>query len=400
MLLEIILAITIGILAGTITGLIPGIHTNLLAVFIISISGFLLNYFSLTFLFLFIATMAITHTFVDFIPSIFLGAPDEDTALSIAPGHDFLLKGQGHQAVLLTLIGSSIALIITIIIIPIFMFTIPLIYPFLQKIMSFILILASIFLLSRESQKITASLIIFFLAGFLGIATLNLPTSQPLLPLLTGLFGSSTIIYSISQRIKIPKQKIEKLKINKKQLIKPIIATSLVSPICSFLPGLGASQAAIIGSEITGDLNRKQFLILLGSINTLVMSVSFATLYLINKSRTGAANAIQQLSSLSFSNLIYIILVILLSSIITIFITVKISKFFAKNINKINYTLCSSAVLIILLLSVIFFSGFLGFLIFIISSILGLTSIYLKIRRSFLMGALLIPTILLYLPFS
>ena len=33
-------------------------------------------------------------TFIDFIPSIFLGCPDTDTELSILPGHELLKKGE------------------------------------------------------------------------------------------------------------------------------------------------------------------------------------------------------------------------------------------------------------------------------------------------------------------
>jgi putative membrane protein len=73
--------------------------------------------------------MSITHTFIDFIPSIFLGAPDEDTGLSTLPGHEFLLKGQGYYAVKLTVIGSAIAIISLTFLIPFFILVVPKIYP-------------------------------------------------------------------------------------------------------------------------------------------------------------------------------------------------------------------------------------------------------------------------------
>jgi len=129
------------------------------------------------------------------------------------------------------------------------------------------------------------------------------------------------------------------------------------------------------------------------------MSVSFATLYLINKSRTGAANAISQIISISFKELIYIFIAIILASIISIFLTIKISKLFAKNIEKINYSKLSLVVLTVLTILVIYFSGLLGLLVFVVATLLGLTFIYRGVRRGFLMGSLLIPTILFYLPF-
>ncbi len=397
--LEIILAIILGITFGTITGLIPGIHTNLVAVLLLSSSLFLLNFFSPISLILFIVAMSLTHTFVDFIPSIYLGAPDEDTVLSVMPGHKFLLKGKAHEAVLLTLIGSASAILLLFIIVPIFSLLIPALDGFIQQMMSFFLIWISIFLISKEKHSVIWAIIIFLLSGFLGLSVLNLNMSQPLLPLLTGLFGTSTIIYSISTRTKIPEQKISKLKIKIKDLYKPLLATTIVSPICSFLPGLGSAQAAIIGSQIVKKIKTKQFLILLGSINTLVLAVSFFTLYLIDKKRTGAASAISQIMQLTQPVLIYIFITIVITAMIASFLTINLSKLFARIIHKINYTKISFIVLFLLIIITTLISGFLGLYILTVSTILGLTCIYAGIRRGFLMGALLIPTILYYLPF-
>ncbi|MDO8517541.1 MAG: tripartite tricarboxylate transporter permease [Nanoarchaeota archaeon] len=399
MLFEIILALFLGILAGTFTGLMPGIHINLVGVLLISSISFFLSFASPFILVIFIVSMSITHTFIDFIPSIFLGAPNEDTVLSIMPGQEMLLQGKGHEAVFLTLIGCLIGLFLLIFLVPLFIYTLPNIYPFFQKMMFWILIWACIFLILKENTNKVLALIIFILAGFLGLSTLNLPIKQPLLPLLTGLFGSSSLIYSLSQKTKLPEQKIEKIIINKKELIKPALASLFSSPLCSFLPGLGSSQAAIIGSGIIGKLSRKQFLMLLGSVNILVMSLSFVVLYLIQKSRTGSAYAINEIMLLSLENIFYILLIILITSVIVFFLGLKISKIFIKNINKINYSKISLAVLFLLSIIVLIFSGLLGFLVFLVSTCLGLTCNYLNIRKGLLMGCLLVPTMIFYLPF-
>ena len=113
--IEILFPLILGILAGTITGLIPGIHVNLISLLLFSFSSWLLRFFEISALFVFIVAMAITHTFLDFIPSIFLGAPDDDTALSVLPGHSLLLQGRGYEAVMLTLKGSFYSLFLVFI---------------------------------------------------------------------------------------------------------------------------------------------------------------------------------------------------------------------------------------------------------------------------------------------
>ncbi|MCK4997301.1 tripartite tricarboxylate transporter permease [Candidatus Pacearchaeota archaeon] len=391
-----IFSFLIGIIAGTLTGLTPGIHTNLIATSIISIP--ILLKLPTSYFLIFITATSITHTFLNFIPSIFLGAPDSDTCLGILPGHKFLLKGHGHHATKLTLTGSVIAIISLIIIIPIFFFIIPKIYPIIKQMMGFILIWISIFLLLNESNK-TTSILIFLLAGFLGMSTFNLNLPNPLLPLLTGLFGTSTIIHSIKTKSIPPKQIIENFSIKKSKLIKPTLATILISPICSLLPGLGSSQAAIISSSIFKKLNNEQFMILLGSINTLIMSTSFLTLYLFQKTRTGTAAAISQILNISSRNLITILITIILTSLLAIPLTLFSSKTIAKQIHKINYTKISYTILIFLILITIYFTGILGLLVLIVSTLLGLTCIELETKRNLLMASILIPTIIFYLPF-
>ena len=86
MLLELLLALLFGILAGTITGLLPGIHINLVGAILVSLSVGILSSIDPIYLVAFVVAMSITHTFTDFIPSVFLGCPDADTVLSVLPG--------------------------------------------------------------------------------------------------------------------------------------------------------------------------------------------------------------------------------------------------------------------------------------------------------------------------
>jgi len=82
MFLEIIAAIILGTLVGTFTGLTPGIHINLASLLLISISGYLLGFTTPIVLCCFIIAMGVTHTFLDTIPSIFLGKPEKKLGFS------------------------------------------------------------------------------------------------------------------------------------------------------------------------------------------------------------------------------------------------------------------------------------------------------------------------------
>src|SRR3990167_3580184 len=175
MLLEILIAILIGCFLGIITGLTPGIHINLVAVILLSLTPLLSQYVSILTLAVAIITMSITHTFLDALPSIFLGAPDSGLELSVLPGHKLLLEGRGYEAVFLTVVGSFFAVVVCLLISPVM---IPLIrygYPIIEPYIAYILIFFSAVLIAKEVKSRFWALVVYLLSGTLGIATLTMP---------------------------------------------------------------------------------------------------------------------------------------------------------------------------------------------------------------------------------
>jgi putative membrane protein len=104
-LIEILISVFLGVVCGLVTGLLPGIHINLVGTILVSFSAGIFLKLNPIFLVVFIVSLAIAHTFFDFIPSIFLGCPDTETQLSILPGHQMLKEGKGYEAVMLTAYG-------------------------------------------------------------------------------------------------------------------------------------------------------------------------------------------------------------------------------------------------------------------------------------------------------
>jgi len=398
------IALLLGILAGCFTGLAPGIHINLIAALLIASLANFPNT-PVIVLAVFIASMSITHTFLDFIPSIFLGAPEEDTFLSILPGHEMLKQGKGQEAVILTLYGSVAAIPIILIFTPIFIAFLPSFYSAVKFLIPFILIFISFYLIFREDNLLN-SLVIFLLSGFLGFASFNLPIKDPLLPLLTGLFGTSSLLLSLKNKDKITPQKIAKLKeirLPKKDFMKAFFASFFAAPLCSFLPGISSSHAATIGSEIIPQ-SRSGFLFLNGAINTIIMGLSFITVYAIGRARSGSAAAVQSLlNEITLQHIIIILTAVIVSAAISFFIGIYLAKFFSLFMNKINYRSLSIAVIIILIAVNIAFSLYslpgllISLLILLTSTFLGVFAILSNSKRINLMGALIVPAIVYYL---
>ena len=113
--LDIIIALLLGVCAGIVTGLVPGVHVNMVSALLLSSSAWLLKFADALVLSVFIISMAVVHTFLDTIPSIYLGAPDAENAMAALPGHRMLLQGRGYEAVKLTIIGSFGGLVVVIV---------------------------------------------------------------------------------------------------------------------------------------------------------------------------------------------------------------------------------------------------------------------------------------------
>lgn len=396
---QIFFAIIMGIFAGSFTGLMPGIHINFVATLLLLSSNFLLQYFSPLSLAVFIISMAIAHSFIDFIPSILLSAPNSDTALSIMPGHRFLLKGRGYAAVRLSMIGCYIGVIILIITTPVFMIVMPFLYDYIKRFMALILIFSVLLLLIQEKKKFGA-FFLFMLSGILGMVTLNMPIREPLFPLLTGLFGTSMIVTSIKEKTKIPIQKLSITSISKREYVKVSLAGLFASSLCSFLPGLGSAQAAVIASDVNGRASQKSFLVLLGIISTLVTGLNFVAIYAINKPRSGVAVVASKiLETTQLNHLIILLIASVLSASLALILGLYLARIFIRIISKIDYTAISLAILIALCVMTFFISGIAGIVILITSTAIGILAISLGIRKMHLMGCLMLPVIIYFLPF-
>ena len=400
MFLEIIIAIILGCLIGILTGITPGLHINLVALILLSISPILLGYTNVVAVASFIIAMSITHTFSDFISATYLGAPSDDTALAVLPAHRLLLEGMGHEAVKLTVIGSLLCLIITIILSPLLIIIVPVIFSYLKNYIGWLLLAVVIFMILRE-ENINKKFWAFFvvgLSGTLGLIVFNVPNlKDPLLPMLSGLFGVSVLLLSLTQKVVLPIQRTtEMIKVKTTNMLKALGSGVFSGSLVSIFPGLGPAQAAVVAGQIAGKIDVFSYLILVGGINTVSMILSLITLFTIEKARNGSIIVVQQLlQNININLLILFLAVTLISGGIATFLTLYVSKIFSTIMNKLNYSMVSILIISFIGLMVLYFSGFIGLFILIIATAIGLVPNIVEVSRSNSMACLLIPIILM-----
>ncbi len=382
--------IILGCIAGVFTGLIPGIHMNTVSLSLIYLMP------KNTELIYFIIAMSVVHTFVDFIPSILFGAPEAENFLSILPGHKMLLEGKGLEAIKITVFGGLLGGIISIIISFVFVELIEKISWLIPKMIPAILVFVLLLMVSEEKNK-KYSVIVILLSGGLGLIILNdfFIVKESLFVLVTGFFAFPLLINSIQKEVKIPLQKETKNTISFQE-IKGSLLSVFGGSVVSLIPAIGPSISAFVISKFS-KLNSKAFLALIGGINTTNIIFSFFVLISIGKTRSGSAVAIKGLGGFAENELILICLIILIALIFASIVTVFLSKFLIKIIQKLDYKKMNLIILIFLLVLVFFFSGINGLIASVFSSCIGLIAIKKGVKKSSCMAFLIFPVLGYYL---
>lgn len=394
----IVLFVLLGCFLGIISGIIPGLHINnvsLLLLFLLPIADFNIA--------ILIISMSIMHSFTDFIPSILFGAPEQESFLSVLPGHKLLLKGEGLLAIKATIVGGLIAGMLAIIVSPIFALFLMQFIPLIQILIPWILIIILFSMILSESSKRTKTiaLIIVILSGLLGIIVLRnfFAVQNPLMPLITGFFGVSSILYSIKEKTAVRKQKIEHNSFELNSSIYCSILAAFSAGIVSLLPSVGASQAAFIVRKLVGKISTKNYLIILGGIGTANMIFSIIVLFFIGKTRTGTAAVIKQIIPLTQNELILIILAIIASLGLGAIVTLYLSKFLIEKFHRIKYQKINLLMLALIIGMTLLLSGIKGIIIMSLSTCIGLIAISSHTKRTNCMAFLMLPTIVFYLGF-
>ena len=390
----------VGVAFGIITGLVPGMHVNTLAAILI---GFFYKYdFPGMPLAYFVIGLSVANSFSGFIPSIFLGAPDESTVLSVAPGHRMLKKGRGYEALALTVFGGAGGFIALILALPLIMYAIPPIYEAIRQYIQYVLILAIAFLILKEKHVLWA-VSVYALASVFGIVSMNanINAAYLLLPMLSGLFGISALALSYFTDSKIPRQKT-KILIEYKKYIPATVLGLFSGLIAGILPGIGTSQSAIITQQLGKTRGAKKFLVLLGAVAVTDIMLSVLAIYLVGNPRSGGAVAIQGFlgGKIALSTVLSFMAAGIISAAIAAYFTLKLGRKFGGIICKVNYK-ATVVLTAIFLFGVIYaFSGLVGILIALTGTAIGIIPNLVGVKKSLLLGCLITPTILYFLGIS
>ncbi|TQD23587.1 tripartite tricarboxylate transporter permease [Methanolobus vulcani] len=438
-----LLSVFAGYLLGVISGLIPGIHTNNFALVLLAFSPVLSEHgLPLVCIAAMILANSLSHTFHDIIPAIFLGAPGGDMALAVLPGHTLLLEGRGAEAIRLSALGSAGSVALALITAYPLSMAFSYVYPIIQEYIAWVLILVVLIMVFTEKgdsgkegslQRIRyplSAFIVFMLCGLLGVFAFDkeslmhpfLSIGEPsiLLPLLSGLFGSSQLVISLMSHPLIPFQFKSRMELERKRIIRGIVVGGTSGSMVAWLPGVSSSIATVFARLfIKEDFDRdqgaasgtddsidsvtdsaKEFIVSISGVNTCNAIFGLLALAVIGKTRSGAMVAINELLGgidLNPPLVVLFLFAISLTAILSYYSTIFLGDNIHRLLYGFDYSILCYAVLTLLFAMCLAFTGFFGLLVFLIATPIGMLPSFMGIRKSHAMGVIILPVILYFI---
>ena len=412
--MELVIACFIGILIGTTTGMIPGIHVNTAGAILFASSNFLLTKVSPEFLCVLMVSMSIAHALIEFVPSMLLGVPQEGTATSILPGHRMVLQGRSKEVIRIVSVGGFGAIIVTILMLPIFSILLPFLHDVSKPFTWAILLVASIYLtysLTSNFRDFLWSSLLFVISGILGWIIFQSPISSgvTLMCVFSGLFGISTILFSLNDSSTIPHQNpFYELNIDYNKF-KSIFAGGITGAILGFLPGFGPAQGTVIAQAVSGtndcdDDDTVNFLLATSGLNISDCLFSLIAIYIIGNPRSGIAVYMSYLiSEMSINHLLIFIFASLLAVSVSLALSLRLGDSFSRLMGGVDYKKMSIGVILLQIVILYIFIFYYKApplymtLALITSTAMGMLPHYIGVGKSHLMGVLIIPAIVIYM---
>ncbi|MDI9616773.1 MAG: tripartite tricarboxylate transporter permease [Methanothrix sp.] len=419
--LYVVLCASFGFLLGVISGLIPGLHVNTFAAMLLGASPAMMKLgLSPYHVAVIILAASISQTFLDSIPTVFVGAPDSDTVLAVLPGHRLMLRGRGIEAVRLSAIGSAGSVLVALALIPLLSWIFSSYYDLLMEWIGLILLGIAIIMIMKERDADPApyktmkrralALSVFLTSGLLGIFAfenqdlLSSPLGlEPdiLLPLLSGIFGASSLILSIFSSTEMREQRETGFELSALPLVRSIILGGAAGSVVAWIPGVSPAVATMLTRLGRGvedeDQSAREFLVSISGVNTSCAVLSLVALFVISRPRSGAAAAINELIDLDARHLQAMIVIATAVALVSYITTIWLACIAGSLLSKIDYRKLSILVLGSLALVAFIFTGAFGIFIFLVSTLIGLAPHLAGIRKTHAMGVLMLPLIVYYL---
>ena len=399
---------------GLFSGLAPGIHVNTLAAMLLASQSALSTAFSghlgaegaAAAVCCCIMSASVVHSFVDFVPSVFIGAPDGEDAVSVLPGHRLLLKGRGMEAVRAAAIGSLVGAAAAVLIaVPLQILLSGPAGEALDSLTPLVLILVSGILLVSEHRRGSGvwGPVAFCVSGLLGLMCMTVPASFDgilgedgvMMPLLTGLFGIPVLLEGTGQA-RIPRQSD---RVRDPVGAVPGLKGVAMGAVAGWFSGITSTVGASVSSALFPESSPARFISCVASVGTVTSILDLVTLSVSGDGRSGTALAIGEIAGDSVSGVMSQTFMLLLlssavASLLGYWLTIASGRMMARLVSQIRPARMNRAVIAALVVLTFALSGPHGLLVLLCSTVVGLIPGFFGTGRVILCGCLIVPVLM------
>jgi len=384
-----------GAALGTVTGLVPGIHANNVALVLASVApglpGLPLG------VGVGILSAGVVHTFVNVVPALALGVPDAETAATTLPGHRMVLAGRGEEAIRLSALGSGLAVVAAV---PL---AVPLTrgmtaaYPTLSANIAIVLGGVLVGLIAAETgfRSRAGGALAQAASGALGAVALDADPAAPLeaggmlAPLFAGLFGAPVLLEAIDGG-GVPRQTGTAVRSSRLRVALTALAGAIAGAVVGYLPGISAAIAAVaVLACVPGGDDDRAYVVATSGVDTANAIFALVALVALGRPRSGVIVAFERTDAPL--TLAVLVPCVLLAGVVGFLVTLSVGDRYLRLVGRLDQRRLSVCVIALLGVLSGLFAGEIGVLAFVVAAAVGLIPARAGARRVHLMGVLLVP---------
>lgn len=422
----------VGALLGCVTGLLPGLHSNNMAAFVGGNPGLLLAAATLGSLAVggegwalvasaAVVACALAHTVANIVPSVFLAVPDEDTALSVLPGHRMAMAGRGREALHVSVASSLAALSLAVVlVVPLRLLMGPPgdLYEWLGPWIGPILLAISSLMVLKEVWKAGGpgcsagrvsgfeATVVLLAAGVLGHLTLF--GAGLVAPLFIGLFGIPTVVIALvgTDSARAPDQ-VGDRRCSKNLPWTAILRGAMAGTLVGWFPGVSSAQATTMvatGNASGGDAEEegaRRYIAGVSAVNTANAVFTMVALAVLLRVRSGAASAVDGLmawhrapwgeGALPSFEVAVLLMAAMVGGLVAAPVTLWVGTRIGRFLHHLSHRWTLRGLLLLLVGVPTVVEGWEGLLVVSTAAALGMVPPILGLMRVHLMGAVSLP---------
>lgn len=353
------------------------------------------------------------------IPGILLAAPDDSALFTVLPGQKCLMRGRGHEAVLITAAGSAAGLLLLL---PLSLFAVrslPPIWTVLRPHAHWILWCVIVFMLMSEWPKGGGlgpagwrrlaeawrspgmGLVTFLLSGLLGMVLLfRSPVApeaafQNLMPAFVGLFTLPWLILNLAARTSVPPQNVSSFScLRPGQWGAGALAGMLGGGFAALFPVVTGGIGSLLAGHATSQRDDRAFLVSQGTARVVYYVGGFLLLFVpgLHLTRGGAAWLLRGLYvPHNRTDFMLCLAAVALAGAASLLLAAPLSRFVLRATARWGYRRLTAFSIVVSIALVAGMTGIPGLCVMAVAGAIGLLPVLYGARRMNCLGVILLP---------